>query len=76
MKLSINMNDKVKVKLTSTGIRLLRVELSNSPTLFEMYTKIDTDGYSEFQLWELMSFFGKSVYNGCETPFQTDIKII
>jgi len=73
--MKINMNDKVKVKLSEKGLRLLRLKFIDYPELFKSYTKVDENGYSEFQLWKLMSFFGEHIGNGCEIPFETDILI-
>ena len=35
----------------------------------------DKEGWYRFQLWELMQKFGGHMYNGCEVPFETGIRI-
>ena len=37
--------------------------------------KYDDEGYSEFQMWHLMSIFGSYLFNGCDIPFETTIKL-
>lgn len=86
MKKTLNTNDYVKVKLTSDGIKLLKSQynemLKQMPSLarksmgpFEE-PKTDEEGYSEFQLWELMHHFGEYMYNGNPNPpFFNNIKI-
>lgn len=83
---SFNINDEILIKLTPIGKDLLKKEHDE---LFKMYTaenkkdlgieftipKEDEDGYSEWQLWKLMSILGKYCYNGCNPPFETTIRI-
>lgn len=73
-----NMNEYVKVKLTTYGKQILEDKFSHVPGINVRealsHIKVDGDGYSEFQLWNLMSTFGAYLYNGCELPFETDIK--
>lgn len=67
MKITLNVNEVVKVKLTDHGRAIL---------LKEKYPKHeDSLGYSEWQLWELMSIFGEHLYNGCELTFENEIII-
>lgn len=73
-----NINDEIKVKLTRKGLRFHReyyYEIYKN-TNFE-YTEppVDGDGYSTFQLWEVMHIFGKHLYNGCQMPFEANIII-
>ena len=74
-----NCNNIVKVKLTKVGIDIY---YHRNDDINEQYQKelikpnmpvIDNEGYSEFQLWELMKIFGKHMYNGCNPPFETEI---
>jgi len=67
--LKCNMNVKVYVKLTDKGHSILRDHYKNLSFIPEPNKY---DGYSEFQLWELMSIFGNSLYNGCDIPFQNN----
>lgn len=63
----LNLNFTVKVKLTSYGLEqhkkhwaFFRVNKT------DVYTppKIDSEGYSKFLLWELMSIFGSVLFLG------------
>lgn len=67
MKITLNVNETVKVKLTDRGRAIL---------LKEKYPKDeDSLGYSKWRLWELMSIFGEHLYNGCELTFENEIII-
>mgnify|MGYP003291933549 CR=1 FL=1 len=81
-----NINNYVKVKLTKEGVKILKSQYNEmlkqmtpqarkSMVSFKK-PKADKDGYSEFQLWELMKHFGKYMYNGnINPPFESTIKI-
>lgn len=67
-----NINDMIKVKLTEQGKSILhnyddnnlsQVEYLNLPVSYAPHPA-DADGYYEFTLWEFMSIFGSSFYNG------------
>ena len=71
-----NMNNSVKVKLNDIG----RVELKRQHD--ELYSDLklnkeyvekntDSDGYSSFQMHDLMHKFGHMMVMGFETPFET-----
>ncbi len=69
-----NVNDYVWVKLTERGRTLYRIHWEQyhcTPVPLET----NAEGYSRFQLWDLMSIFGQNLYNGCEMPFETTILI-
>ena len=57
MKITINLNEIVKVKLTDYGKEIFykHYEGSIGPRAI---LNLDQDGYSEFQLWQLMNIFG------------------
>lgn len=69
MNISININNKIKVKLTDFGKSILDKEvnklkqISGAPDNYTPY-KTDNNGYIEFQLWQFMNIFGSSLYNG------------
>ena len=78
-----NINDYVKVKLTQKGKYLYshqydemnkRILKSGGTPLTPIELQYDSDGYTEFQLWHLMSIFGEYLFNGCDVPFETTIK--
>lgn len=79
-----NVNRDVLVKLTDEGRKILReqhTELYRHANLKGISTpeylpkKEDADGWSKWQLWELMQAFGAHLYNGCKVPFETTIQI-
>ena len=85
---TFNINEPVKVKLTEEGIRILENrhnnllnQYSDKPEvrkiLGEFKTpEVDENGYSSFQLWELMNIFGSYMYNGNpKVPFEMTIAI-
>ena len=77
-----NINNYVRVRLTDRGRSIHR----------EWYEKIskqyppdclsyrppteDEEGWSRWQLWDLMNIFGPSCMNGCIIPFETEIDIV
>lgn len=74
-----NINHRVRVKLTDHGREIHRkqfeVLFSDDPDMEYRQPDEDADGYSQWQLWDLMNRFGRHVYNGCEPPFETEIQI-
>lgn len=80
--MKFNVNNSVRVRLTDTGHDVLE---RNHRALFTGYPERefpemrqvveDANGWSEWQLWDLMSQFGTSLYNGCDVPFETEIEI-
>lgn len=80
IKLEFNLNDMVSVKLTDAGrdeLKKQHLELykyRNTIPEFEP-PKEDESGYSEWQLWDLMSKFGKKIYLGGPNMFDLNILI-
>lgn len=62
-----NINNYVKVKLTNNG-RLILKEQNINPS--------EEDGWTKFQLWDLMSIFGPYLCNGCDLFFETNIELL
>jgi hypothetical protein len=58
--MQFNINDSVKVRLTDYGRDILRQKQDVRHSL----THMDSEGYTKFQLWELMNRFGSHIYNG------------
>ena len=78
MKLTMNMNDQVKVKLTKAGLDELRKQHEHyCPKSIPFNApKVDENGYSQFQLHALMSQLGGLCTIGnSDLPFETDILI-
>ena len=78
--MKFNINDYVKVKLTEKGLRTLKKQHEElkrkAPSIGEYREpKIDREGYTKFQLWDLMSHFGTECSLGLEIPFDTEIII-
>lgn len=85
MNITTNINDIVKVKLTDLGVSIL-LEKHNDFNDFmwekgirrasefkEFEVKRDEEGYTSFQLWDLMNIFGPYLTLGTDIPFETDI---
>jgi hypothetical protein len=77
-----NINDKVRVKLRESGRRILRrrhAELMQNLPAGSGWEysdpKEDEDGWSEWQLWNLMQEFGPHIAMGFDPPFDTEIEI-
>lgn len=65
--MKFNINDYVKVKLTEHGKKILKEkDINNS---------VDENGYTKFQLWDIMNIFGEYCILGCDVPFETEIII-
>ena len=82
MKFNINYN--VKVRLTDRGRQILREEWEKyCRPMFKpedyIPPKEDTEGWSTWQLWDLMQRFGQHFYlqnTPAQMPFETTIEII
>jgi hypothetical protein len=72
-----NLNDQVRVRLTVAGWDRLKATPRHFRTVdsviqaLEQY-KPDAEGWSTFQLWHLMEFFGPGLYLGMPEPFFVD----
>ena len=82
--MKFNINQNVKVKLTDRGRKILEekhVEFINSfpalPEDVKIYKpkKEDEEGWSTWQLWNLMHTLGPHCYMGPMPPFETEIII-
>ena len=70
-----NMNNSVKVKLNDIGHTELKRQhdaLYSDIGINKEYVKrnVDSDGYSSFQMHDLMNTFGHMMVMGHETPFE------
>jgi hypothetical protein len=78
--MKFNINHKVRVKLTDNGRGILSRKEHAFSEAFDLPAKEplvrEVDGWSEWQLWDLMREFGPHIYNGCKVPFETEIEII
>lgn len=82
----MNINDTVKVKLTDYGKTIYyhrydKLNESYGKTMIQpSYPKVDKDGYTRFQLWDLMKLYGTSLsmdgtVENNTLPFETEIFI-
>jgi len=71
---SFNINDYVKVKLTDYGREKYR-EFWNKFGLKALKLKEDENGYTSFQMWDLMQVFGSHMRLGGRNCFDLDIVI-
>ena len=82
--IKFNINDIIKIRLTDKGRRILRQrydELTRySPNLFKKFPyeepEVDENGWSTWQMWEVMQIFGPHMGNGFDLCFDTVIQII
>ena len=75
MKLSINLNDKVKVKLTGFGMEVLEDWENDILKEFPIYEPHilddrDEDGYISMSLHGLFDMFGESILSHENCPFE------
>ncbi len=78
--ISININDRVKVRLTIEGHHVLKNNYEHvfGDTGCLPYEDPDEDeeGWSEWHLWELMSKFGKRTFMGAPQLFKENAIVI
>lgn len=65
----VNFNEEVKVKLTEHGLSILklerdllneRIQHNGGKGFGEYEPRVDKDGYTSFQLWDLMNRLAKA----------------
>jgi hypothetical protein len=66
--ITFNINDHVFIRLTELGKKYVKETCGRLPSE-------DGDGWSQWQLWDVMSTFGEHIHLGCEPLFQTNIRI-
>ena len=73
---NLSINSDVWIKLTNEGKRILELYYVDSHgNKIEMNRKTK-NGYTKFQLWEVMYLFGNEMSIGkTSLPFETNIKI-
>ena len=78
---TININDRVRVRLTKTGRTILAEQAASLRREFPklpayVAPSVDADGYSSFQLWSLINSFGSNlVLSNHDLPFETEILV-
>ncbi|WP_306150718.1 hypothetical protein [Roseovarius sp. MMSF_3281] len=68
-----NINDYVWVKLTKTGHKIHRKYWEPYSNGNYQPAKVSIDGWSRFQLHELMHIFGPEMRMGANLPFASEI---
>lgn len=77
-----NVNNYVRVKLNDYGKGILFRQFEERherfPKVFREFIlpKEDSDGWSKWQMWDLMATFGGEIALGREVPFDTVIEIL
>lgn len=76
-----NINHYVKVKLTERGHEILRATHAENCRLVRhdypyREPKTDAEGWSEWQMHDLMHIFGPHLFMGPPPPFETTIQIV
>jgi hypothetical protein len=77
-RIDFNINNYVLVKLTNTGKNILKTEhdkmAADYPMLGEYKPPFeDHDGYSRWQMWDIMGKLGSHCGHGFSLPFDTNI---
>lgn len=80
MDVHFNINHQVKVKLTEAGIAELKRQNDELNKVFPQANlpfsvNIDEEGYTSFQMWDLMSRLGENMGFHHKIPFDTNIII-
>lgn len=76
-----NINDKVLVKLKEEGFKYwLRdhecMPPDLRPTIEELKSKANKEGYVEFQMWRFSQLFGKTITTGGSLMFETTVRFL
>lgn len=74
-----NLNDYVRVRVVQRGFEILREQdrvyrLRPGIAPRRQHEQEQNGGWSEWQLWDLMSTFGPHISLGCDVPFETTIE--
>lgn len=78
--MEFNVNEYVSVKLNDLGKKILLAEYAELKSVFPKLPPyqeeaVDENGFTKFQLWNLMLTFGPHMRLGAEMPFETTIRI-
>lgn len=75
----VNINDKIKVKLTEYGRSILEKDVTDTLSRLKGFNiseyspyRTDAEGYTEFQLWNFMHIFGPYFWDGCPHIIEHD----
>ena len=79
--IDFNINNTVYVKLTDLGVCIMKAKHKEMQSQHVNYNtpfiekEVDEDGFSTWQMWDLMSMFGSNIVMGLTLPFETDIRL-
>ena len=62
--MKFNVNHNVKIKLTKTGVKVIKDYYDEANIDYEI--KLDEDGYFQDQMWHVMKMFGSKMVMGGE----------
>ena len=68
-----NLNDFIHIKLTDYGKELIIKDYGIGYYEACVESHKTEEGYYRLQLWTVMSYFGKYLYNGGKLPFDPNI---
>ncbi len=79
--MKLNINDSVKVKLNDHGREILKQQhelLFKDIPRYRVFVppREDEQGWSTWQMWDLMQSFGPHIRLGAEVPFETEIELV
>lgn len=78
--MKFNINDSVKVKLNDRGREILKQQhellFKDIPRYKFTPPREDAEGWSKWQMWDLMQTFGPHISLGSKVPFETEIEIV
>ena len=77
--IEFNINDYIYVQLTDVGRETIN-EYYEMPSMlindkFEFEIKEDSEGWSKWQMWDLMKIIGHKFENGMNPPIFTTIRL-
>lgn len=77
MRITFNMNDYVRIKLTDHGKEVYRKYWADRlPTHPPPQPHYDSEGWITMQLWVVMQYFGAAMGNGLPVPFDTEMELV
>ena len=71
--IGFNTNSYVYIQLTDFGKKIIRDRITEFP--LNEAPEEDKDGWSAWQLHQVMNFFGEYLVAGGDLPFETTIRI-
>lgn len=73
--MKFNINNYVRVRLNDKGREHYLRHWASCGVKDRELPAVDADGFSRFQMWDLMHIFGTLCYLGALVPFDTEIII-